>query len=221
MKKKSLVIGGSSGFGKYLVDYLRKKNHVVHFTGTKSQKKLNYLKFNIFNKKDQNNLFKYIQFISNIDHIFYTVGDSDLSEEKIANAQILKKMLFINLEFPLKLIKNLQKKLKNTQIKLIFFGSDSVFNLKAKPSVIISKAAQIYLVKSHKYYLDKTNLQICCLILSPLLFKGSFWSKIKKINKIKFNNKKKLNIFKHPKNYFKKINLILKTKNINGRIFKI
>ena len=39
MKKKSLVIGGSSGFGKYLVDYLRKKNHIVHFTGTKSQKK--------------------------------------------------------------------------------------------------------------------------------------------------------------------------------------
>tara|TARA_B100000900_G_scaffold72893_1_gene58020 strand:- start:2485 stop:3150 length:666 start_codon:yes stop_codon:yes gene_type:complete len=221
MKKNSLVIGGSSGFGKYLVDYLGKKNHVVHFTGTKNKKKLNYLKFNIFNKKDENKLFKYIKLISNIDYIFYSVGDSDLSDEKIANSQLLKKMLFINLEFPLKLIKNLEKKSKNIKIKLIFFGSDSVFNLKAKPSVIISKAAQIYLVKSHKYYLDKTNLQTCCLILSPLLFKGSFWSNIKKTNKTKFKIKQKLNIFKKPKDYFKKINQIIKDKNINGRIFKI
>lgn len=221
MKKNSLVIGGSSGFGKHILNFLSKNNHVVHFTGTKNIKKNNFTKFDVFQTKDHQKLFKRISSMKKIDFIFYSVGDSNLSEEKIANLKTLNKMLLINVEFPIKLVSYLEKNLKEKKIKIIFFGSDSVYNLKAKPSVIISKAAQMFLVKSHKFYLDKTNLQVCSLVLSPLLYEGSYWSNIKKINKVKFENKKKLNIFKKPKDYFKKINFILNNKNINGRIFKI
>jgi len=222
MKITSIVIGGSSGFGKYLVKYLKKKKHNVYFTGTKKKKGIkNYLKFDLFETEDQKKLFKNIKNIKNINNIFYGIGDSNYSEEKIVNFKLLKKLLFINLDFPIKLLKFLDRYLSDQNIKILFFGSDSVFNLKAKPSTIISKASQIYLVKSHKFYFDKTNKQVSTIILSPLLFPGSYWSKIKKIDKKKFDKKNKLNIFKHPRNYFKIIDTVLKTKKINGRVFKL
>lgn len=223
MNKNVLIFGGTSGFGSYIADHLIKKKFICYCIGKKknikNKKNIKFIKFDILKNKNLNHL---IQKIKNIDYVIYAIGDSFNETEYQIKQSNLKRLLFINLYFQTKFNNMLVKNYSGKKIKIISICSDSVKHLKAKPSYVVAKTAQLAYYKTQKKFFKSINFETCLILPGPLLFKNSYWEKIKLNNPKKFLRKKQTSKFFHPKNYFKFFNLIINSKkNMNGKIFKI
>jgi short-subunit dehydrogenase involved in D-alanine esterification of teichoic acids len=226
MHKTAVIFGGTNGFGNYLAEFISKKKiHTICF-GRKKKKLINsniiYQRIDIFEKDCLKKIFNILKKNKKIDYLFFCIGDSLKQEEKLVNLKLFEKILHINLYFTIKIINYFVNFFQNSKTRIFVTGSTSIDNLKAKPSLVISKAALLYYVKTQKFFLDRIKFQIFYLKIGPLLHKNSYWHKISIKNKKKFKNKLKHSKFYHPRDYFRLIeNLMFSKKNLSGKIFNI
>lgn len=211
MKSQTLIIGGASGLGKQIRNYLQKKNK-IYFSSSKKIIKKNKniaIKFDIFSKKDFNKIIKFI-IKKKINVIFYCVG-----YKKRKNS--LQDMIYTDLIIPTRLIEDLNKKI-NYKIKFILSGSEAPYHRLSSENYQISKSMQYNLVK----FCNNKSSRVILLIIKygTLLFKKSKWQlRINKNPKI-FKNKKKLN-FKKIESYYSIFDKIINLKKIKSKIYKI
>ena len=211
MKSKILIIGGASGLGKQIQNYLRKKNK-VYFSSSKkiNQKNKNIaIKYDIFSKKDFTQIINFI-IKKKINIIFYCVGC-----KKRKNS--LQDMIYTDLIVPVQLIEDLNKKIKY-KIKFILSGSQSPYHRLSSSNYQTSKSMQYNLVK---FYNSKSSRVILLIIkYGTLLFAKSKWQfRINKNPKI-LKIKKNLN-FKKIERYYPLFDKIINFKKIKSKIYKI
>ncbi len=210
MKSKILIIGGASGLGKQIQNYLKKKNKVFFSSSKKINKKNKNIaiKYDIFSKEDFNQLKNFI-IKKKINIIFYCVGYKKINS--------LQDMIYTDLIVPVQLIEYLNKKIKY-KVKFILSGSQSPYHRLSSENYQISKSMQYNLVK---FYNDKSSRIILLIIkYGTLLFPKSKWQlRINKNSKI-LKTKKKLN-FKKIQSYYSLFDKIVNLKKIKSKIYKI
>ena len=228
-KKNILIFGGNKGFGNYICSYFVKKKYNVYSISRNKNLIKNHnvksIKLDIFDKKTLNN-FKLFILRNRIkfDNVFFSIGDHFKINEKEISEKLLKKLLYINVFFPINFINFLIKKKILNNTKFIFSLSDSLKNLRAKPSYIISKGACEYYIKSQAFFMKQINCSLSGIIIGPLLHTGSIWDNVRKENKIKFIEKKKTlkgKKFPKPSDYLSIIKILdtKSCKQINGKVF--
>jgi nucleoside-diphosphate-sugar epimerase len=210
LKSKILIIGGASGLGKQIQNYLKKKNKVFFSSSKKINKKNKNIaiKYDIFSKEDFNQLKNFI-IKKKINIIFYCVGYKKINS--------LQDMIYTDLIVPVQLIEYLNKKIKY-KVKFILSGSQSPYHRLSSENYQISKSMQYNLVK---FYNDKSSRIILLIIkYGTLLFPKSKWQlRINKNSKI-LKTKKKLN-FKKIQSYYSLFDKIVNLKKIKSKIYKI
>lgn len=205
-----MIIGGASGLGKQIQNYLKKKNKVFFSSSKKINKKNKNIaiKYDIFSKEDFNQLKNFI-IKKKINIIFYCVGYKKINS--------LQDMIYTDLIVPVQLIEYLNKKIKY-KVKFILSGSQSPYHRLSSENYQISKSMQYNLVK---FYNDKSSRIILLIIkYGTLLFPKSKWQlRINKNSKI-LKTKKKLN-FKKIQSYYSLFDKIVNLKKIKSKIYKI
>jgi len=183
MKKKILLIGGSSKVGKSLINVLDKKKYDIHSTYFSKKLKQNYVKqfkLNINDLNDQNIL---INSTKNMSTIFFLSGV--LMGKKLSqfNDDEIYTNFNTNFTSQVVLLKKILDKQKRNCL-LIFLSSISGRKGSYDPVYASSKAAMIALVKSiSKWEAPK----IKCIGICPGLIKDT-----KMFNSFKKNRLKKL-----------------------------
>jgi len=218
-RSKIVIFGGTSGLGFHFAKYLEKKGYeiiIIGRTKNKQKKNIKFHKCDFTKKKDLEKIKKILIKFKLVKLYIFAIGDNYFEDEIFPKLNLLNKIMNINLNIPIELTKQILDNKKGGN-KFLHILSDSIFNLKAKPSKIISKGALFFYIKSCKFLFEKTNNYIYGLAPGPLLFKDSYWDKIKKKDPNKFKSKK--GKFKAPKDYYITLDKILDKTISNTKIF--
>ena len=183
MKKKILLIGGSSKVGQSLIDVLDKKKYDIHSTYFSKKLKKSSIKQYKLDMNDINNQNTFVNDTKNMNTIFFLSGVLMGMKLNQFNDNEIYKNLNTNFTSQLVLLKKILNKQKKNCL-LIFLSSISGRKGSYDPVYASSKGAMIALVKSiSKWEAPK----IKCIGICPGLITGT-----KMFNSFKKNRLKKL-----------------------------
>jgi 3-oxoacyl-[acyl-carrier protein] reductase len=195
MKKKILLVGGTSGLGLHILNAL-KNNYELFVVGRRKIKKKNIRFFSVdLTKKEQ--IQEFIKSIENInfDIAVHCVGGSFGKNGYNLDSKSYAELFQINLLYIIDinnmLIKNMKKK---NWGRIVHISSATSYNLTGGPAYSSAKAALNTYVKSMAQEFGKHGIVISSICPGPIALKKRFLTIEENKNSLFWKNFKKLHL---------------------------